>query len=58
MPIGHTNEAGWYEFNLRAGQVARFVRLEIGGSPVTFAPLDFEVTARSGCYQRVDFVKN
>jgi hypothetical protein len=55
VPPGRTNEAGWYEWNLSPGQIARFVRLTVGGRIVPFAPSNFEVTATSGCYQRVDF---
>ena len=58
VPLGRTNEQGWYEFNLRDGQVARFVRLEVGWGDVPFAPMNYEVTARSGCYQRIDFQQN
>lgn len=58
VPPGRTNEAGWYEFNLKDGQTARFVALEVAGQPAAFAPPNYEVKARSGCYQRVDFRQN
>jgi hypothetical protein len=55
VPVGRSNEDGWYEFTLNPGQVVRFVRLEVGGRNVGFAPADLQVTSQSGCYQRVDF---
>jgi hypothetical protein len=55
VPVGQTNQDGWYEFNLRSGHAATFVRLEIDGQNVSFYPQDYTVKARSRCYQRVDF---
>jgi len=55
VPVGRTNQDGWYEFNLRSGQEATFVRLEIDGQVMSFYPEDYTVEARSRCYQQVDF---
>ena len=55
VPVGRTNEEGWYEFNLRSGHDATFVRLEIDGQSMSFYPKSYTVTAKSRCYQQVDF---
>lgn len=55
VPVGRTNQDGWYEFNLRSGQDATFLLLEIDGQSMSFYPDDYAVTVKSGCYQRVDF---
>ena len=52
-----TNQDGWYEWTLEVGQKVEFVELIVGGLSVPFSPMEFEVTARSGCFQRVDFVE-
>ena len=50
-----TNEDGWYEWWLGIGQRVSFLQLDIQGVPAQFGPKPFEVVARSGCFQHVDF---
>ena len=57
VPPARTNEQGWYEWILRPGQKVRFVSLTVNGRRVSFSPPNFEVEAKSGCFQRVDFVQ-
>ena len=52
-----TNQDGWYEWTLEVGQKVQFVELFVGGKSVPFSPKGFEVEARGGCFQRVDFVE-
>ncbi len=52
-----TNQDGWYEWILEPGQKVQFVELLIGDQSVAFSPVGFEVEARGGCFQRVDFVE-
>jgi hypothetical protein len=52
-----SNQDGWYEWILEVGQKVQFVELLVGGESVPFAPKGYEVEARSGCFQRVDFVE-
>jgi len=57
VPPARSNEQGWYEWILGAGQKVRFVSLTVNGQRVSFSPPDFEVRAKSGCFQHVDFVQ-
>jgi len=57
VPPARSNEQGWYEWILGSGQKVRFVSLTVNGQRVSFSPPDFEVRAKSGCFQRVDFVQ-
>jgi serine/threonine protein kinase len=52
-----TNGAGWYEWNLTAGQKVKFLSLTVDGSQVPFEPSGFEVVTQSGCFQHVDFIE-
>jgi len=52
-----SNQDGWYEWILEVGQKVQFVEFFVGGKSVPFSPKGFEVEARAGCYQRVDFVE-
>jgi hypothetical protein len=52
-----SNQDGWYEWTLEVGQKVQFVELFVGGKSVAFSSKGFEVEARGGCYQRVDFVE-
>nr|MBC7245457.1 carboxypeptidase regulatory-like domain-containing protein [Chloroflexota bacterium] len=52
-----TNVDGWYEWILEPGQRVQFVELIVDGKSVPFSPRDLEVTATSGCFQRIDFVE-
>lgn len=51
------NVEGWYEWVLGTDQMVRFVGLYIDGQPVPFEsePDPFEVVAKGGCFQRIDF---
>ena len=50
-----TNSDGWYEWTLEVGQKVQFVQLTVDGKATAFSPQGFEVEAKSGCFQRVDF---
>ena len=50
-----TNQDGWYEWWLNVGLRVQFLSLDVQGQPVSFGPQGFEVLARSGCFQHVDF---
>jgi hypothetical protein len=50
-----TNFDGWYEWTLEVGQKVQFVELTVDGKAAAFSPVGFEVEARGGCFQRVDF---
>lgn len=50
-----SNDAGWYEFYLNEGQLARIARLEVDGAEQDLVgDLDEEYPVRADCFQRVD----